>query len=62
MKKFMSYPLSLLFYLCFGSLLVLFHGVQWIALNTFGYTAQKKSEDMLNFFFPLSLTRLWTPP
>jgi 1-acyl-sn-glycerol-3-phosphate acyltransferase len=60
MKKFMSYPLSLLFYLCFGSLLVLFHGVQWIALNTFGYTAQKKSVDLLNFFILRCLTLLGT--
>ena len=56
----MSYPLSLLFYLCFGSLLVLFHGVQWIALNTFGYTAQKKSVDLLNFFILRCLTLLGT--
>jgi len=60
MKKFLSYPLSLLFYLCFGSFLVFFHGVQWIALNTIGYTAQKKSVDLLNFFI-LAALLFWEP-
>lgn len=60
MKKYLSYPLSLLFYLCFGSLLVFFHGVQWIGLNTIGYTAQKKSVDLLNFFILRCLTLLGT--
>ena len=60
MKKYLSYPLSLLFYLCFGSILVLFHGVQWTALNTLGYAAHKKSVDLLNFFILCCLGLLGT--
>ncbi|MGS2762437.1 lysophospholipid acyltransferase family protein [Sinomicrobium sp. M5D2P9] len=48
MKKILSYPLSALFYLCFGLCLVVFHGIQWICLNLFGYTAHKKSVSILN--------------
>ncbi len=50
MKTILSYPLSLIFYLCFGSSLVLFHPLQWIAHNLFGYGAHKKTVDLLNFF------------
>jgi 1-acyl-sn-glycerol-3-phosphate acyltransferase len=51
MKKiahFLSYPLSILFYLMFGLLLVFFHVIQWICFTFFGYQAHKKSVDYLN--------------
>ena len=50
MEKLISYPISVLFYLCFGLYLVIFHPIQWICLNVFGYQAHKKSVDYLNFF------------
>ena len=50
MKKILSYPLSLLAYLWFGFFIVLFHPIQWICFNVFGYQAHKKSVDLLNFF------------
>jgi 1-acyl-sn-glycerol-3-phosphate acyltransferase len=49
MEKLISYPISVLYYLCFGLFLVLFHPVQWICFNLFGYQAHKKSVDYLNF-------------
>lgn len=50
MQKLISYPLSVIYYLCFGLTLVIFHPVQWVCLNVFGYDAHKKSVDYLNFF------------
>ena len=48
MKKIISYPLSVLYYLFFGLTLVIFHPIQWICFNVFGYQAHKKSVDFLN--------------
>ncbi len=50
MQKIISYPISLVYYLCFGLCLVIFHPIQWICFNGFGYQAHKKSVDYLNFF------------
>jgi 1-acyl-sn-glycerol-3-phosphate acyltransferase len=50
MQKLISYPISVIYYLCFGLTLVIFHPIQWICLNIFGYQAHKKSVDYLNFF------------
>ena len=50
MEKLISYPISLVYYLCFGLWLVIFHPIQWICFNVFGYQAHKKSVDYLNFF------------
>lgn len=50
MEKLISYPISVLYYLCFGLTLVIFHPIQWVCLNVFGYQAHKKSVDYLNFF------------
>jgi len=50
MKKILAYFLSSLFYLCFGSLLVVFHLLQWITFNTLGYSAHKFTLELLNFF------------
>ncbi|MBC9795459.1 lysophospholipid acyltransferase family protein [Sinomicrobium weinanense] len=50
MKKLLSYPLTALYYLCFGISLVVFHPIQWICLNLFGYSAHKKSVSILNLF------------
>lgn len=50
MQKLISYPISIIYYLCFGLTLVIFHPIQWVCLNLFGYQAHKKSVDYLNFF------------
>ncbi|KVV13593.1 1-acyl-sn-glycerol-3-phosphate acyltransferase [Flavobacterium sp. TAB 87] len=50
MQKIISYPLSVIYYLCFGLCLVIFHPIQWICFNIFGYQAHKKSVDYLNLF------------
>lgn len=50
MQKLIAYPLSVIYYLLFGSTLVIFHIVQWICFNLFGYEAHKKSVDILCFF------------
>lgn len=50
MKKLISYPLSAIYYLLFGATLIIFHPIQWVCFNLFGYKAHKKSVDILNFF------------
>jgi len=50
MQKLISYPLSAVYYLLFGFFLVVFHPIQWLSLNLFGYKAHKKIVDLLNFF------------
>jgi len=50
MEKIISYPVSIVYYLFFGIILCVFHPIQWICLNVFGYQAHKKSVDYLNFF------------
>ncbi len=49
MKKIISYPINIVFYLMFGLMLVIFHPIQWICFNIFGYQAHKKSVDLLNW-------------
>ena len=60
MKKILAYPLTLIFYLFFGIFLVVFHVLQWITHNTFGYQAQKFSVELLNFFLLRCLNLLGT--
>lgn len=50
MIKLLSYPISILYFVCFGLTLLIFHPVQWICLNIFGYNAHKKSVSILNLF------------
>lgn len=50
MQKLLAYPLSILYYFFFGLSLGVFHPIQWICLNLFGYQAHKKSVDILNLF------------
>lgn len=53
MQKVLAYPLSALYLLLFGLTLLLFHPLQWICFNWFGYEAHRKSVALLN----LSLMR-----
>jgi 1-acyl-sn-glycerol-3-phosphate acyltransferase len=50
MQKLISYPISIIYYLCFGLMLLIFHPIQWVCFRVFGYQAHKKSVDYLNFF------------
>jgi 1-acyl-sn-glycerol-3-phosphate acyltransferase len=49
MQKLISYPLSFIVLVLVLLTLVVFHPIQWICLNVFGYQAHKKSVDYLNF-------------
>lgn len=49
MEKIISYPVSAIYYLVFGLFLAVFHPIQWLCFNLFGYKAHKKSVDYLNF-------------
>lgn len=50
MQKLTAYLLSIIHYLLFGIIILIFHPVQWICLNLFGYEAHKKSVDALFLF------------
>lgn len=49
MEKILSYPISIIYYLLFGLTLLVFHPIQWICFNVFGYEAHKRSVDYLNW-------------
>ena len=60
MLKLLSYPLTLLYFISFGLSLVVFHPIQWVCFNVFGYKAHKISVDWLQFFIMRSLNILGT--
>lgn len=60
MAKLLSYPLTVLFFICFGLVLVIFHPIQWLCLNVFGYDAHKRSVSILNWFIMLCTRILGT--
>ncbi len=49
MAKLLSYPISIIYFVFFGLTLVIFHPLQWLALNLFGYQAHKVVVDALQF-------------
>lgn len=49
MRKLLAYPLTILHLLCFFLALIIFHPIQWICFNIFGYQAHKKSVDILQW-------------
>ena len=51
MQHLIAYPLSVIYYLLLGCTLLVFHPIQWVCFNLFGYKAHKKSVDALNFFW-----------
>ncbi|WP_299393415.1 lysophospholipid acyltransferase family protein [uncultured Gelidibacter sp.] len=60
MRKILAYPLTVLYLICFGITLVVFHPIQWICFNVFGYKAHKISVDWLQFFLIRCLNVLGT--
>jgi len=49
MRKFFGFILSPIHYVAFGLTLAIFHPIQWLCFNAFGYQAHKRSVDVLNF-------------
>lgn len=60
MQKILSIPLSIIYYLLFFIAILVFHPIQWICFNLFGYNAHKKSVDILNFFLVINTYVLGT--
>lgn len=60
MKKILAYPLTVIYFTFFGITLVVFHPIQWICFNLFGYKAHKLSVDWLQFFLLRCLNILGT--
>lgn len=48
MQKIISYPISFIAILLFLLTLIVFHPIQWICYNVFGYQAHKKTVDYMN--------------
>lgn len=49
LSKIISYPFSVLFYLLFIITALVFHPLQWVCFNWFGYNAHKKCVDYFNW-------------
>ena len=60
MRKLLAYPLTIIYFICFGLTLVVFHPIQWFCLNVFGYQAHKKSVDILQLILIRCLNVLGT--
>jgi 1-acyl-sn-glycerol-3-phosphate acyltransferase len=50
MRKLLGYLLSPIHYLLFLFWLLVFHPIQWVSFNVFGYRAHKYVVDVLNWF------------
>lgn len=60
MQKILAYPLTVLYFICFGLTLVVFHPIQWFCFNVLGYQAHKVSVDWLQFSLMRCLNVLGT--
>ena len=60
MEKFLAYPLTILYLMVFGLTLLVFHPIQWLCFEVFGYSAHKKSVDALQFCLMRCLNILGT--
>lgn len=49
MKKVLDYVLGSVYLLYFGTILVIFHGIQFVVFELFGQKAHQKVVEMLNF-------------
>jgi 1-acyl-sn-glycerol-3-phosphate acyltransferase len=59
--KILSYIFSPIFALVFYTLLIIFHPLQWLGLNLFGYKGHKFVVDYMNFTLIKSLLFLLVP-
>ncbi len=50
MQKLLAYPLSVLYLFFFGLCLLVFHPIQWLCFNLFGYGPHRASVAVLNLF------------
>jgi len=48
LKKIIAYPLSIIYYCCFGLILVIFHPILWISFKLGGTKALRIAVDYLN--------------
>lgn len=62
MKKFFAYPLSIVYYINFGLILITFHLLQLIAYNLFGYKGHKRVVDLMNYLLVMNLYTLFNKP
>ena len=60
MKKILSYFLTSIFYLFYGSFLIIFHGLQWLGFNIGKYRGHKLAVDVMNCSFTYLLYILGT--
>ncbi|MFZ4456331.1 MAG: lysophospholipid acyltransferase family protein [Bacteroidales bacterium] len=58
--KIISFPLSILAAIFFLLSICIFHPIQWICFNLFGYQTHKKSVDVLSFFLQYSILPLFS--
>lgn len=58
--KLISYPLSVLHYIAFGGVLLVFHPIQWIAFNVFGKKAHRGVVIVMNVLLTWSLYFLFS--
>lgn len=58
--KLISYPLSVIHYLIFGLLLLIFHPIQWLAYNVFGKKAHRRIVVIMNIGLTWSLLALFS--
>ena len=60
MIKLLAYPLTIIYFISFGLVLVIFHPIQWFCFNVFGYKAHKVSVVWLQFWIMRCLNILGT--
>lgn len=60
MHKILSYPLSIVYYFLLSLSLLIFHPIQWICFNLFGYQVHTNSVVVLQWFLMRSANVLGT--
>lgn len=60
MQKLLAYPLTVLYFICFGFCIGIFHPIQWFGFKVFGYMGLKNTVDALQFCLMRCLNVLGT--
>lgn len=60
LNKIIAYPLSVIYYLCFGITLIVFHPLQWLSLKIGGYRAHQNVVNFMNLILLRCLLILGT--